>query len=245
VTLLYDSDQPSSIPSGVWAAGYVDGYAAGPLYWGAPGAWSHFPNAKRIAVFGQTNDGDCLDVERGDATPSEAPQWVKWRLAAGIQRPWVYVNRSNRSQVENALTMAGILTDQVALWVATLDGTQTVPAGPYVVAAVQYANSLSSGGHYDLSLVNEQFSPGGGTIGGDEMKMYIVNTPTEGQWLLCLPSGYYVHLTTGAAVAQLQADGATILAVDEQQHQNFLAGSHPGGSTTVTLPKSATTEFVY
>jgi hypothetical protein len=74
------------------------------------------------------------------------------------------------------------------------------------------------------------FGPGGGTIGGDEMKTYIVNTPTEGQWLLCLPSGYYVHLTTPAAVAQFSADGATVLAVDEQQHQNLLASRPSSGS---------------
>jgi hypothetical protein len=74
------------------------------------------------------------------------------------------------------------------------------------------------------------FGPGGGTIGGDEMKTYIVNTPTEGQWLLCLPSGYYVHLTTPAAVAQFSNDGATILAVDEQQHQNLLASRPSSGS---------------
>jgi hypothetical protein len=48
-----------------------------------------------------------------------------------------------------------------------LDGTQTVPAGPYPIAAVQYANSAMSGGHYDLSIVHTVFGPGGGTIGGD------------------------------------------------------------------------------
>jgi hypothetical protein len=167
--ILYDSDNPDSIPDGVAAAGYCDGYAAYPPYDWLGKGFARFPNALRIAVFASTNDGHALDVENGDATPDQAPAWVKAAHARGVSRPWVYVNRSNRSAVERALIAAGILTDQVALWVATLDGTQTVAAGPYPVAAVQYANSLISGGHYDLSIVNEVFGPGGGSIIGGDM----------------------------------------------------------------------------
>jgi hypothetical protein len=228
--LMYDSDQPQAIPNGAYAAGYVDGYAASA--WASPVGFPRFPEARRIAVFFGTTvtDGDSFDIENGDMTPAEAPAAVHNAHARGVQVPWCYCNRANRPAVENALIMAGVMSDQVALWIATLDGTQTVPPGPYPIAAVQYANSAMSGGHYDLSLVNAVFGPGGGTIGGDELKTYIVNTPTEGQWLLCLPSGYYVHLTTGAVVGQLQGDGATILAVDEQQHQNLLASRPSSGS---------------
>jgi hypothetical protein len=171
--LLYDSDNPDFIPDGVAAAGYCDGYAA--AAWSARG-WSRFPNAIRIAVFATTDDGHALDVEMGNATPNQTPNWVQRRRAAGILRPWVYCNRSNRPAVEGALAAAGILSDQVALWVATLDGTQIVSAGPYPVAAVQYANAAMSGGHYDLSIVNEVFGPGAGTLGGDV-------TPDEHLWL--------------------------------------------------------------
>lgn len=178
--ILYDSDNPDSIPDGVWAAGYCDGYAA--PAWNLRG-WSRFPSAKRIAVFGQTNDGDVLDVERGDATPSEAPQWVRWRIGAGVKLPWVYCNRSNRALVERELSLAGIRSSQVALWVATLDGTQTVPAGLYPVAAVQYANTLHSGGHYDLSIVNALYGPGQGAIGGDDLEAVIYRNPVDGsEW---------------------------------------------------------------
>jgi hypothetical protein len=164
--LLYDSDNPDSIPDGVHAAGYCDGYAA--LAWNARG-WVRFPNALRIAVSAASNDGHALDVENGDALPWQAPGWVRMRRTAGVPLPWVYVNRSNRPSVEFELNKAGILSTEVALWVATLDGTINVPAGPYPVAAVQYADSAMTGGHYDLSTVNELYGPGRGTLGGDEV----------------------------------------------------------------------------
>lgn len=162
---MYDSDQPQAIPSGVWAAGYVDGYAASA--WASVVGFPRFPGARRIAVFLATTvvDGDSFDVENGDMTPAEAPTAVANAHARGIAMPWVYCDRSTRPAVENALIMNGVLSDQVALWIATLDGTQTVPPGPYPVAAVQYLNPAhGSGGHYDLSLVNVAFGPGGGTI---------------------------------------------------------------------------------
>jgi len=202
--LLYDSTSPFDIPvTAESVAYYCDGiYAVSEAT-----VRARFPTQPliRIAVFGQTNDGNALDVERGDATPSEAPQWVKWRHAAGIPQPWVYVNRSNRSTVENALIQEGIVSDQVALWVATLDGTQTVPAGPYPVAAVQYANSLSSGGHYDLSIVNDQFGPGGGTIGGyKDMPLLLQHSPGAGALAgavyLCDAAGK-LHLTPAMSAA--------------------------------------------
>jgi hypothetical protein len=235
LTLLYDSTNPNDIPAGVWAAGYVDGIYA----WDAAG-WARFPGAKRIAVFGQTNDGDCLDVERGDATPSEAPQWVQWRRAAGVPVPWVYVNRSNRSTVEAALAAAGVMSDQVALWVATLDGTQTVPAGPYVVAAVQYAGSGTSGGHYDLSVVNQTFGPGGGTLGGKKAKMFTT-----------VDSGGTGYFFTGGALLTIH-DVADLTGLEGAGIQRakltdgFIAElkAIPSGSGgTVTFPKGMTGTF--
>lgn len=159
MSLLYDSTNPRDIPAGVQRAGYCDG-----IYrWSA----ADLVGAVRIAVSAATNDGDALDVENGDATPDQAPGWVSRRRAAGVPRPWVYCNRSNRSAVEFNLKRFGITADQVALWVATLDGTQVVAAGPFPVAAVQYANATLAGGHYDISLVNDLFGPGGGSLEDD------------------------------------------------------------------------------
>lgn len=161
---LYDSDNPDAIPDGVWAAGYVDGYAA--PAWAARG-WARFPGARRIAVFPGGNVGDTFDVEWLDLTAEQAPAEVIAAHARGIAVPWVYVSRATRAAVEQALVMAGIGSNQVALWIATLDGTVNVRSGPYPVAAVQYLNSAHSGGHYDRSIVNPLFGAAGGGLEDD------------------------------------------------------------------------------
>lgn len=203
MSTLYDSDNPDSIPDGVNAAGYVNGYAA--AAWAARG-WSRFATARRITVF-PTDEGDTCDVEWLDLTPEQAAPWAKGRLAAGVLQPWVYCSRSSRPAVEASLAAVGITGDQVALWVATLDGTQTVPAGPYPVAAVQYANSAISGGHYDLSIVNEAFGPGAGSLGED---MNDAQEAVMNQVYLMQRTGVFVAgdvNATRAAIAALPAGG--------------------------------------
>jgi hypothetical protein len=200
--LLYDSTNPNDIPAGVFAAGYVDGIFAWPA-----DSWARFSAVKRIAVFATTDDGDALDVERFDATPDQAPGWVQRRRAAGVLRPWVYCNRSNRPDVEGALTAAGVLADQVALWVATLDGTRTVPAGPYPIAAVQYANAAMSGGHYDLSIVNELFGPGQGSLGGD-MIAILRHTSNGAEYVVDAAGKRYIGAAEAAALGQAGAGAA-------------------------------------
>jgi hypothetical protein len=155
---LYDSDDPDSIPDGVAAAGYCDGYAA--KAWNERG-WSRFPNAKRIAVFSTTNDGDVGDVETGDMLPWELPDWVLMRRAAGVE-PWGYVNLSNWNPTKTEFELRGI--PEPPWWVADYDGVPEVPAG---AVAKQYADPAIIPGnpHYDLSIVS-------GTI-GEEMEFVI------------------------------------------------------------------------
>lgn len=234
--LLYDSTNPFDIPAGVAAAGYCDGIYA----WSAIG-WARFPTAKRIAVSAATNDGEALDVETGDATPDQAPGWVKMRRAAGVLQPWVYVNRSNRSAVEFNLNKFGIMSDQVALWVATLDGTQTVPAGPYPVAAVQYANSTISGGHYDISLVNQTFGPGGGTIGGKKAKMFTTVDSAGTGYLFTGKDLLIIHDV--ADLTGLEAAGIQRAKLTDAFIAELKAIPQSGGGGTVTFPKELTGTF--
>lgn len=159
--LMYDSTAPTDIPvTAPMVAGYVDGLYA----WSAAG-WARFPNSVkvRIAVSPFTNDGHVLDVETGDATPAQAPGWARMRIAAGISRPTLYVNRSNWAAVASAC--AGLPVD---FWIATLDGSQTVvpPTGVIQPIAVQYANSTLAGGHFDLSTVVDFWAAVDGTHGG-------------------------------------------------------------------------------
>src|SRR5579859_1053358 len=171
---MYDSTNPNDIPtSAQMVAGYDDGIYA----WTTAG-WGRFPNSVKvqIAISASHNFGHVLDIENGDATPAQAPGWVRMRMAAGIQRPTLYVSRSVWATV--AAYCAGLPVDW---WVATLDGTKIVtpPLGVIAPVAVQWANATIAGGHYDLSIVASSWPEvdgthggGGGTITGDEELLY-------------------------------------------------------------------------
>ena len=142
---LFDSITAADIPAD---AQMVAGYVNGTFQWSAAD-WSRFPNAVkvRIATRAFINDGHVLDVETGDATPSEAPGWVQMRRAAGVD-PTVYCNGSTLSTVQAAFNAAGVA--QPHYWLARYDNVPTVPNG---CVAKQYINDPASGGHYDLSAV--------------------------------------------------------------------------------------------
>jgi hypothetical protein len=146
---MYDSTNPAAIPtSAVMVAGYL---APSPYAW-STSDWNRFPNAVqvRIAVRASTNDGHVLDVENGDASPTQAPGWVTMRRATGAD-PSVYCNTSTWPSVQAAFTAAGVA--QPHYWVAAYPGTgPNIPAG---AVAHQYVDE----GNYDLSVVAD-FWPG-------------------------------------------------------------------------------------
>lgn len=160
---MHDSTSPLAIPlTAAMVAGYVDGRWP----WMAPGnmGWvqARWPRAVpvRIAVFATTNDGHCLDVESGDASPAQAPGWVRMRRAAGAD-PSVYCNTSLWPAVRAAFHAAG--TPEPYWWVASYPGGgATIPGG---AVAHQYADPPSgSGGNFDLSVVADHWpgiDPGG------------------------------------------------------------------------------------
>jgi hypothetical protein len=140
---MYDSVTAAAIPtSAAVVAGYCDQIRLPP--WSAAD-WARFPNAikVRIAKKPTTNDGHVLDVETGDATPAQAPGWVRLRRAAGGD-PTIYCNASALAGVQAAFTAAGV--PQPHYWIAQWDGNATLPAG---VVAKQY----QSNAQYDLSVV--------------------------------------------------------------------------------------------
>jgi hypothetical protein len=160
MTRMYDSTAAADIPAD---APIVAGYdPTGNAALDAGIAWSdsdfaRFPSARHVHIARFAfQDGDVLDVEIGDATPAEAPGWIRKRQAAGLEVPTIYCNRSTLGAVEAACL--GLAHD---VWLATLDGA--IPAG---FAAVQYAGSDRSGGHYDLSETAPWW-PRGGTVQPD------------------------------------------------------------------------------
>lgn len=142
---FYDSVTASDIPA---HAEGVGGYVDGAYKWSAAD-WARFPHAAhvRIAVSPFTNDGNVLDVERGDATPAQAPAWVYMRRRAGVD-PTIYVQQSTLPQVRAAFHVAQIA--QPHYWVASWGiGPTAIPGA----VAHQYDHPPTSGGHYDLTAV--------------------------------------------------------------------------------------------
>jgi hypothetical protein len=112
---------------------------------GVPVAW--------IDVIGNDPAGaGVLDVENGDATPATAVHWVAARHTVEA-KPVLYVNRSNVTAVFNAMAANGFkIGVHFRIWLATLDGTTTVPDMTGVVA-VQAKGSDRTGANYDESVV--------------------------------------------------------------------------------------------
>lgn len=141
--IMRDSIDPFAIPLDNLAA--VAGYGDGQWMWTRDG-WARFP-ASVVAlsiVTNPRNKGDILDVERGDAQPSDCPGW-----SDDFNRPWrrlptIYCNRQTIDEVR--MWMGSRPFDWFA---ATLDGTKDVPGA----AVVQYAGENLTGGHYDESVI--------------------------------------------------------------------------------------------
>jgi hypothetical protein len=128
--MMYDAVTPANIPAD---AEIVGGYLNGRYAWSAAD-WARFPHAVhvRISVRAAFLDGHVLDVEPGDATPTESVGWVKARRAAGAD-PTVYCNRSTWPQVRAAFAAAGVAEPHY--WIATASGRFEIPAG---AVAAQY-----------------------------------------------------------------------------------------------------------
>lgn len=118
-TLMYDSVTLSAIPGNAAAvAGYVDGYW--PTFPDVQKGWPHAHHLS-IAVTAKA-DADCLDVEQGDASPAQAPAWVKRQLRRGVARPVVYSSVSQMPAVLAALKRSHVPRSRVRVWTAHYTG---------------------------------------------------------------------------------------------------------------------------
>lgn len=160
---MKDSVSWQSIPIGTpIVAGYVPpSRFAWPLQ-----AWQRFAGSVEVhitpsvAAFGRGIH--VLDVESGDATPSQVPGWCNQSRNAG-QEPTVYCNASAWTAVIQSCLAAGVPVPQ--FWIAEWNGVQTLPTNTvngvvYTAVAKQYADPNSgSGGNWDSSIVAD-FWPG-------------------------------------------------------------------------------------
>jgi hypothetical protein len=145
---FYDAATPENVPSGVYAAVYVNGYA-----W-PQSEVERMAKVIRISVQREAywaKYARVIDVETGAALPADVVPFIRERMALGHDDATAYVNRSNKATVEQLVDDAGL---KCRYWVATLDGTQDIPGA----WAVQYLGA----GRYDLSIlygVNDFHNP--------------------------------------------------------------------------------------
>jgi hypothetical protein len=147
---MYDAVTAGNIPrSASMVAGYVDKIRLEP--W-TSADWDRFPGAVKVQIVkkASTNAGHVLDVEPGDATPAEAPGWVRMRREAGAD-PTVYMNASTWPSVRMEFQRQDVA--QPHYWVAKYDGDPAWGTGWAALGCVakQYAGDVPPG--VDLSSV--------------------------------------------------------------------------------------------
>lgn len=146
---MYDAVTAANIPADAqMVAGYIDMITLRP--W-SPADWARFPGAVKVTIVtkASTNDGHVLDVEPGDATPGEAPGWVRMRRAAGAT-PSIYCNLSTWPAVRAAFSSAGVA--EPYYWIAHYDGDPAIPDG---AVAKQYRGDVAPG--FDVSSVADHW----------------------------------------------------------------------------------------
>jgi hypothetical protein len=147
--LIYDSVTPTDIPSN---QGNVATYANGPFQ----ASWSDVngrSNVLWIDTRGDNPGANVLDVEPGDATPTQAADWAEARLAAQSGSvAIVYTFRAEWGAVKDAIgTLPSNLQSKVKYWIADPTGV------PHVVAGSS-ATQWYWGAHYDISTAEPGFA---------------------------------------------------------------------------------------
>lgn len=105
--------------------------------WGL--AVKRWPNAlkKSIAVHPDEN-ADILDVENGDAVPTDYPAWHQRQLARGLKNPMPYASQSEMPAVEAACRVAKVTL--IGEWVAHFDGVANLSGQSSLVKAKQFTD---------------------------------------------------------------------------------------------------------
>ncbi len=151
---MFDTVTPAAIgrlastsPDAV--AGYVDG-----RYRDLTQLENAYPGHHHMGIaVTARDDAECLDIETGDATPWDAPGWVRRQHARGVARPCLYANESTMPTVKVVLQRAGIERQAVRLWMAHYNGVTDVPAG---FDAHQYTDHWE-GRNVDASMCLDDF----------------------------------------------------------------------------------------
>lgn len=155
--VMFDSVDLAEIPRSAPAvAGYTSG--AWPTFNSIVTRWPHAHHLS-IAV-SASHDAECLDIEKGDATPDQAPEWFRRQRARGEVKPVFYASQSQIAAVIAALDGAGIGRDSYRLWSAHYTRTPHI-CGPsegvsWTADATQWTDR-ALGRNLDESLCVDDF----------------------------------------------------------------------------------------
>jgi hypothetical protein len=143
---FYDSVTPSAIPAGNEIATYADG----------PFAVSPSQVAGQKVLWIDTNGSDpsanVLDVEPGDATPSQAATWTQQKLSADPNATAIiYTMQSEWPATQSAISsLPSWMQSHVRWWIADPTGS------PHMVPGAN-ATQWYWGPNYDISTANPGF----------------------------------------------------------------------------------------
>lgn len=149
---FYDSASPGSIPSGVYAAVYINGFA-----W-PESEVRRMSKVIRVSVQRQSyyaKHARCIDVESGAAMAEDVVPFLHVRLQHGYHDCTAYVNRSNimdvHERVKRERERIGNDHFTARYWLATLDGSQPTEYEGLRLWAVQYQGGMTAA--YDRSVL--------------------------------------------------------------------------------------------
>lgn len=156
--MMYDSVDVTLLPADAPAyAGYVNG--SWPTF---DKLKARFPKARLLSVAVQADrDAECLDVETGDATVGQAPNWHARQVHRGLRRPAIYTQASNLKLLERTMAAFGITRGQYRIWSAHY--TEAHFCGPHTCG---YGDSDADGTQWtktalsknlDQSILNDDF----------------------------------------------------------------------------------------
>lgn len=156
---MFDDINLELLPAGDFAyAGYVDG--RWPTF---PELQRRFPGHRLLDIAVNTGgNATCLDIENGDATIEQAPDWVKRQIVRKVHRPVLYIGAANMKALELTMDAHGVPRSAYRLWSAHYTKTKHLCApfscgyGVTEADGTQWTNR-ALGVSLDQSVLNPEF----------------------------------------------------------------------------------------
>ena len=145
---MYDSVTVGNLP--INSDGLYAGYVGGNWPTLVP-IMQRFPHARVVSIaVNASQSAQVLDVETGDATANEVPDWLNRMRAQGRKNITIYTSRSNIDAVLSACDAAKVA--RPLIWAADWTGAPHTVAG---AVAVQYL----SNDYFDETCITDAFWP--------------------------------------------------------------------------------------